>query len=54
MSDPEIVLAIKQEQSTKYRSRSALLRVLREKGYAVEQARFGSIYSEVMEVSSAS
>ena len=54
MSDPEIVLAIKQEQSTKYRSRSALLRVLREKGYAVEQARFGRIYSEVMEVSSAS
>jgi hypothetical protein len=54
MSDAEVVLVIKREQRTQHRSRSALLRVLREKGYAVEQARFGKIYNEVTEVSSAS
>jgi hypothetical protein len=54
MSDAEIVLAIKREQKTQHRSRSALLRVLRENGYAVEQSRFGKIYNEVTEVSSAS
>jgi hypothetical protein len=54
MSDAEIVLVIKREQGVQHRSRSALLRSLREKGYAVEQARFGRIYNGVMEVSSAS
>ena len=54
MSDAEIVLFIKREQKLQHRSRSALLRVLREKGYAVEQSRFGKIYYEVTEVSSAS
>jgi hypothetical protein len=54
MSDAEIVLVIKREQKTQHRSRSALLRVLRERGYAVEQSRFGKIYNEVTEVSNAS
>jgi hypothetical protein len=54
MSDSEIILVIQREQRIHHRSRSALLRVLREKGYAVEQARFGKIYSEVLEARSAS
>jgi hypothetical protein len=54
MTDVEIRQHIQKEQRALYRSRSALLRVLRDKGYAVEQARFGKIYKEVTEASSAS
>ena len=54
MNDAEMILLIQREQRTQHRSRSALLRVLREKGYAVEQSRFGKIYNEITEVSSAS
>ena len=54
MNDAEIILLIQREQRTQHRSRSALLRVLREKGYGVEQSRFGKIYNEITEVRSAS
>ncbi len=54
MTDLEVRIWIEREQQVVHRSRSALLRVLREKGYAVEQARFGGIYNEVAEANGAS
>ncbi len=52
MTDVEVAKLIKKEQRLAPRSRSALLRVLRDKGYAVEQSRFGKIYCEVTEATS--
>lgn len=54
MTDAEVRKHIQDEQRVVFRSRSALLKLLREKGYAVEQSRFGKIYSEVAEANSAS
>jgi hypothetical protein len=54
MTDAEVREHIQNEQRAVYRSRSALLKVLRGKGYAVEQARFGKIYNEVAEANGAS
>lgn len=53
LTDAEIGQLIQKKLEALHRSRSALLRVLREEGYAVEQARFGRIYNEVVEVSNA-
>ena len=54
LTDAEVRLLIKAEQEEFHRSRSALLRVIRQKGYAVEQARFAQIYREIAEVNNAS
>jgi hypothetical protein len=54
MTDSEVRRQIVLEQHVVHRSRSALLKALREKGYAVEQARFGRIYNEVAEANGAS
>jgi hypothetical protein len=54
MTDLEVRIWIEREQQVVHRSRTALLRVLREKGYAVEQGRFGGIYNEVAEANGAS
>lgn len=53
MTDSEVRKHIYEEQRVAVRSRSALLKVLREKGYAVEQSRFGKLYKEVAEAISA-
>ncbi len=53
MTDGEIRKRIVFEQRRVWRSRSALLKTIREQGYAVEQARFGRIYEEVSEANSA-
>lgn len=54
MADAEVRKHIQEEQRVVFRSRSALLRVLRDKGYAIEQSRFGKIYNEVAEANGAS
>ncbi len=53
ITDSEVRRQIVTEQRVIHRSRSALLKVLREKGYAVEQTRFGKIYNEVAEANGA-
>lgn len=53
MTDSEVRKHIKEELRVAFWSRSALLRVLREKGYAVEQSRFRELYSEVTGANSA-
>jgi hypothetical protein len=54
MVDAEVRKHIQEEQRVVFRSRSALLRVLRDKGYAIDQSRFGKIYNDVAEANGAS
>ena len=53
MTDSEVRNHIVKEQRVAIRSRSVLLKELRQMGFAVEQTRFGKIYKEVAEAEGA-